>query len=99
MPPPRPTMSSEDVRELREFFDIPEGRRVLTRLGESYHPKALPERRGDYWTPSPPGSTPFPLDCEAAGQEPVDPQRLFPSPPPEPPTGFWHRLLILVCGH
>ena len=57
------------------------------------------EPREDGWRDSPPGSEPYPEGVEIANEVAIDPDRVFPSPPPEPATGFWHRLLVLICGH
>lgn len=38
-------------------------------------------------------------DVEAGDDTPLDPRIAFPSPPTEPAAGFWHRLLVLICGH
>lgn len=84
MTPPRPTMSAEDVLNLRAFLDSPAGDAVMRQVRESYQVQPLTERRGEnFWRDCATGE-PIPMDTEAACEDPLDPLRPFPTPrPPE----------------
>ena len=74
-------MTPDDVRSLREFFDSPEGKRVLGQIQASMEVQPLTERRGDnFWRASPPGAAPYPLEVELTNETPLDALKPFPKP-------------------
>lgn len=78
MQKPQPTMTADDVRSLREFFDSPEGKRVLGQIQAGYEVRPLTDSPPDaYWRPSPPGSLPYPPDAEVSNETALDASRTF----------------------
>lgn len=100
---PRPTMTPEDLRGMREFFDSPEGKRVLGQIQASMEVQPLTERRGEtFWRASPPGATPYPLEVELANETAMDATRVFPAPTPTAHrVSFWRpiigSLIVILC--
>ena len=75
---PRPTMTPEDVRSLREFFDSAAGKAMLGQIRAGYEVRPITDSRPEaFWRPSPPGSLPYPLDAEVSNEIPPDSSRTF----------------------
>lgn len=71
-------MTPDDVRSLREFFDSPEGKRVLGQIQASYEVRPITDQQPEaFWRPSPPGSLPYPPDAEVSNETPLDASRTF----------------------
>jgi len=74
----RPTMTSEDMRSLREFLDSPAGKTMLGQINDAFHvPPMSIDQPDDFWRPSPPSSTPYPLDTEISNDIPPSHSRTF----------------------
>lgn len=99
MIPPRPTMTPEDVRHLREFFDSPAGAAVFDQINAGCEFRPLTERRGEnFWRDSSGTPLPFPDDVEAANAVPPDFSRTFRPVYLARPMSRWPLIItIAVC--
>lgn len=98
MIPPRPTMTPEDVKALREFFDSPDGKRVLGQIQSSYEARSITDTQPEaFWCPSPPGSSAYPLDAEMSNETPPDSSRMFRPIYEEqaPRVSYWPAIIVI----
>ena len=89
-------MTPDDMRSLREFFDSPEGRRVLGQIQASYEIKPITDSKLEaHWRRSPPGSLLYPPGCEVSNEIPLDASRTFKSIQQARPMSPWWAILLV----
>lgn len=96
---PRPTMTPDDVRSLREFFDSAAGRAMLGQIQASMMPRPITSEAPEaFWRPSPPGSLPYPPDAEISNEIPLDASRTFRAPFLARRVSPWPVIIVAVLA-
>ena len=76
-PPPRPTMSAEDVKAVRDFFDSPAGKAMLGEIQKSFDVPPMSCDEPEVFWRDRDGNR---IEAEGACADPLDPSRPFPAP-------------------